>query len=91
MRVAIDKAGRIVVPKQVREALGLKPDTELVLFMDEAGFRVELADWAGRGIETGDDGLPILAQVDAEQLTVDRRATNTYQAVGVGFLLLEAQ
>mgnify|MGYP007037850059 CR=1 FL=1 len=57
--------------QQVREALGLKPDTELVLFMDEAGFRVELADWTGRGIETGDDGLPILAQVDAEQFTAD--------------------
>ncbi len=71
MRVAIDKAGRIVVPKQVREALGLQPDSELVLFMEDAGFRVELADWSGRGIDIGSDGLPILAQVDAEQLTAD--------------------
>jgi AbrB family looped-hinge helix DNA binding protein len=29
MRLRIDKSGRIVVPKPLREGLGLKPDTEL--------------------------------------------------------------
>ena len=29
MEVKIDKAGRIVVPKPLRERLGFKPDTEL--------------------------------------------------------------
>jgi AbrB family looped-hinge helix DNA binding protein len=29
MRVTIDRAGRIVVPKPLREALGLSPDTPL--------------------------------------------------------------
>jgi AbrB family looped-hinge helix DNA binding protein len=29
MELRIDKAGRIVVPKPVRERLGFKPDTEL--------------------------------------------------------------
>jgi len=29
MKVRIDKAGRIVVPKRLRECLGLKPDTAL--------------------------------------------------------------
>jgi AbrB family looped-hinge helix DNA binding protein len=29
MRVTIDRAGRIVVPKPLREALGLTPDTPL--------------------------------------------------------------
>ena len=29
MKVKIDKAGRIVVPKPLREGLGFKPDTEL--------------------------------------------------------------
>lgn len=72
MRVAIDKAGRIVVPKQVREALGLQPDTELRLFVDGAGFRVELADWNGRNVETDADGLPVLAHVDAERLTAEQ-------------------
>lgn len=31
MNVRIDSAGRIVVPKKVRERLGLKKDSELVL------------------------------------------------------------
>jgi AbrB family looped-hinge helix DNA binding protein len=30
MEIRIDKAGRIVVPKPLRERLGFKPDTELV-------------------------------------------------------------
>jgi AbrB family looped-hinge helix DNA binding protein len=30
MEVRIDKSGRIVVPKPLRERLGFKPDTELV-------------------------------------------------------------
>jgi AbrB family looped-hinge helix DNA binding protein len=29
MKIRIDKAGRIVVPKPLRERLGFKPDTEL--------------------------------------------------------------
>jgi AbrB family looped-hinge helix DNA binding protein len=29
MKLRIDKAGRIVVPKPIRERLGFKPDTEL--------------------------------------------------------------
>jgi AbrB family looped-hinge helix DNA binding protein len=29
MKIKIDKAGRIVVPKTLREWLGFKPDTEL--------------------------------------------------------------
>jgi AbrB family looped-hinge helix DNA binding protein len=30
MELRIDKAGRIVVPKPIRERLGFRPDTELV-------------------------------------------------------------
>ncbi len=30
MKLKIDKAGRIVVPKPLRERLGFRPDTELV-------------------------------------------------------------
>ena len=31
MNVTIDKAGRIVIPKQVRQRLGLRPNSELEL------------------------------------------------------------
>jgi AbrB family looped-hinge helix DNA binding protein len=37
MEVRIDKAGRIVVPKPLRERLGFKPDTELVAIEQPEG------------------------------------------------------
>jgi AbrB family looped-hinge helix DNA binding protein len=37
MHVRIDKAGRIVVPKPMRERLGLHPDTELEAIEQPAG------------------------------------------------------
>jgi len=37
MEVRIDKAGRIVVPKQLREQLGFKPDTELEVVEQTGG------------------------------------------------------
>jgi AbrB family looped-hinge helix DNA binding protein len=37
MTVKIDKAGRIVVPKPLRERLGFKPDTELVAIEQPEG------------------------------------------------------
>jgi len=35
MRVAMDKAGRIVLPKRVRDALGLQPGVELELLEED--------------------------------------------------------
>jgi AbrB family looped-hinge helix DNA binding protein len=44
MRATIDKAGRLVIPKQLREHLGLQPG-EVEVTADGAGLRVEpLAD-----------------------------------------------
>jgi AbrB family looped-hinge helix DNA binding protein len=37
MKLRIDKAGRIVVPKPLRDRLGFKPDTELVAIEQPAG------------------------------------------------------
>ena len=37
MELRIDKAGRIVVPKPLRNRLGFKPDTELVAIEQPAG------------------------------------------------------
>jgi AbrB family looped-hinge helix DNA binding protein len=37
MELRIDKAGRIVVPKPLRERLGFKPDTELVAIEQPEG------------------------------------------------------
>lgn len=40
MSVTIDKAGRIVVPKPVRDALGLSPGDELDLTSDGSGIQL---------------------------------------------------
>lgn len=40
MRTTIDKAGRLVLPKQVRDRVGLIPG-EVEVFVDGAGVRVE--------------------------------------------------
>ncbi len=40
MTVTIDKVGRLVVPKEIREQMGIGPDTELEIIMDGFEFRV---------------------------------------------------
>lgn len=40
MRITMDKAGRLVVPKELRDRLGLRPG-EVELSADGAGLRIE--------------------------------------------------
>ncbi len=40
MRTTIDKAGRLVLPKPLRDSIGLQPG-EVDVFVDGAGLRVE--------------------------------------------------
>jgi AbrB family looped-hinge helix DNA binding protein len=41
MQVSIDKAGRIVVPKPVRDRLGLQPESRLELVENDQGFQLK--------------------------------------------------
>ena len=41
MRTTIDKAGRLVIPAQVRERAGLQPGTTLEVTVDDFGVRLE--------------------------------------------------
>lgn len=49
----IDNLGRIVLPKEMRDAVGVKPGDKLEVFADENGFEVvkplDLCSWCGRG------------------------------------------
>ncbi len=71
MRVTVDNVGRVVIPKALRVALGITPDTPLELIPDGSGLRLEPVPSSPRRIETGDDGLPLLGAVEGVTLTDD--------------------
>jgi len=43
MKVAIDAAGRVVIPKSLRQALGLKPGQELEIRAGDGRLELEIA------------------------------------------------
>jgi AbrB family looped-hinge helix DNA binding protein len=59
MRVTIDRAGRLVVPKPLREALGVTPDTPLEIELVED--HIEISNRGpGARVAEGPNG-PVLA------------------------------
>jgi AbrB family looped-hinge helix DNA binding protein len=80
MRLRIDKAGRIVVPKPLRERLGFKPDTELVAIEQPEGVLLKRVErrpsmvkvdglWVHQGsAEPGANWERILEDVRAERI-----------------------
>ena len=72
MRVALDAAGRLVVPKPLRQALGLKPGQALEIRAGDGRLEIEIAPTRmrlkkrGKGlVAVPDAGLPALT---AEQV-----------------------
>jgi AbrB family looped-hinge helix DNA binding protein len=43
MKTTIDKAGRMVIPAEIRQRAGLAPGTELEVELDETGIRLTRA------------------------------------------------
>ncbi len=68
MHATIDRAGRVVIPKLIRDALGLWPDTELEITIDGGGVRLEPVHQRERPVEES-DGLPLLGRVEHAHLT----------------------
>jgi AbrB family looped-hinge helix DNA binding protein len=58
MRVAIDKVGRLVIPKSLREELGVDGPTDLELTASDGKLELTVADVPARVEER--DGLPVI-------------------------------
>lgn len=72
MRTTIDSAGRVVVPKQVRDAAGLQAGCEVEIEWDgdAVRLRVPIVEVGPEGLGPDQDGLPleeILAAIDAQR------------------------
>jgi AbrB family looped-hinge helix DNA binding protein len=70
MQVTIDRLGRMVIPKALRVALGITPDTQLELIPDGSGLRIEPVQRQQRSIDTS-EGLPVLGNIEGAALTDD--------------------
>lgn len=78
MRVALDAAGRLVVPKSLRQALGLKPGQALEIRAGDGRLEIEIAATPmrlkkrGKGVvAVPDAGLPALT-ADQVRDTLER-------------------
>jgi AbrB family looped-hinge helix DNA binding protein len=70
MRIAIDAAGRLVVPKALRDELGIGGATELEAESRDGVIELAVADVAARVEER--DGVPVIASQEAvAPLTAD--------------------
>lgn len=80
MDVTVDRVGRIVIPKSLRTALGIGPDTRLEIMADGTGLRLEPSDRQERSVGER-DGFPILGDVIGTTLTDDdvRRLRDEFQ------------
>lgn len=75
MMVSIDKAGRIVIPKSVRDELDLMPESELTLDVEADSIRISRPKRPTRALAFTDDGRPYFpasGRVTTSDLDVQR-------------------
>lgn len=68
MRTTIDKAGRIVVPKSLRDALNMNPGTELEIVAVDNRLEIEVPRPRATLVD-GPDGRPLVDAPDAGGLS----------------------
>jgi bifunctional DNA-binding transcriptional regulator/antitoxin component of YhaV-PrlF toxin-antitoxin module len=69
MRVAMDAVGRLVVPKRLRETLGVSGPTELEVVVRDGVIELTVADVHARVEER--DGVPVIVGESATPIDVD--------------------
>jgi len=70
MLVTVDMAGGFVIPKSLRDSLGIGPETPLKLTLEGGALRLEPVHTKERGFEIV-DGFPRLEPIDHLTLTDD--------------------
>jgi AbrB family looped-hinge helix DNA binding protein len=73
MRTTIDKAGRVVVPKALRDQVGLRPGAEVDIEVDGLALRLEPVVGDGPRIGT-EHGFPVI-RTDGVVVTDDEIVT----------------
>jgi AbrB family looped-hinge helix DNA binding protein len=68
MLVSIDRAGRVVIPKDLRDRLGIGADAELEVDADGDSIRLTPVRSPGRRYVER-DGLPVFEAVDGYRIT----------------------
>jgi AbrB family looped-hinge helix DNA binding protein len=71
MKTRIDRAGRIVVPKPIREELGLAAGGEVILTVRDGRIEIEPVSVRMR-IEDREDGPTIVADLPMPTLTAEQ-------------------
>jgi AbrB family looped-hinge helix DNA binding protein len=71
MKVAIDAAGRIVVPKPLRQALGLKPGQMLEIRAGDGRLEIEIASTPMR-LEKRGKGVVAVPESELPALTAEQ-------------------
>lgn len=67
MTITIDAAGRVVIPKAMRDALGLSAGVPLVVTTDGVGVRIEPATTGGHLVEV--DGQLVAVSSNGRKIT----------------------
>ncbi len=68
MMASIDRAGRVVIPKEIRDRLSLEPDAALEVTIDGDSIRLAPVRRRSRAI-VAVDGWPVIERVDAMTIT----------------------
>lgn len=68
MVVSIDRAGRVVIPKDIRERLSLDADAQMEIDVDGDSIRLVPIRTSGRRI-VEIDGWPVIERGDAPSIT----------------------
>lgn len=70
----LDQSGRIVLPAELRSALGISPGDPLLLVLDESGVHVETPEQASLALRSYFKSLAPAGVNLADELIAERRA-----------------